>query len=140
MGIARLLILVGIIGFAAHWWNNREVKAFLDQSPSPNGFVSAAMPDGARSNTILILAPLNCPSAAAQRADALSNELGRRGIPNVRSSSYNINIPSPTAEQRAAVERAVAVLKGEVPAVFVNGMAKANPSLEEVVSEYERTK
>lgn len=140
MGIARLLIIVGIIGFAAHWWNNRGTNVSLVQTPSPNGFVSAAMPDGARANTVLILAPLNCPSAAAKRADALAVKLGRRGIPNARSSAYNINIQSPTAEQRAAVERTVAVLKGEVPAVFVNGMAKANPSLEEVVSEYERTR
>lgn len=98
------------------------------------------MPDGAKANTVLILAPVDCPSDAAQRADALSEELARLGIPNIRSSSYSSNITDPTEEQKAGVERAVSVLNGEIPAVFINGMAKANPTVEEVAFEYERTR
>jgi hypothetical protein len=96
------------------------------------------MPDGARPNTVIILAPENCPSEAAQRADSLASRLTEAGISNIRSSSYSTNIADPTKDQQAAVERAVKVLNGEVPAVFVNGMAKANPSFDDVVSEYRR--
>src|SRR5919198_4039076 len=55
---------------------------------TPNGFVSVIMPEGASKNTVMIFAPLNCPSAGAQRADALASELTGRGIPNVRSDTY----------------------------------------------------
>lgn len=75
-----------------------------------------------------------------QRADALSERLNRLGIPNVRSASYSVNRNDPSAEQKAGLDRAVGVLNGEIPAVFVNGMAKANPSAEEVAAEYARTK
>jgi hypothetical protein len=37
------------------------------------------------------------------------------------------------------MERAVDVLKGEIPAVFINGMGKSNPTAEEVAAEYQRT-
>ena len=98
------------------------------------------MPDGARSNTVIILAPVHCPSDAAQRADALAAYLSDIGIPNVRSSSYRATRDNPTPEQQADVERAITVLDGEIPAVFINGVAKSNPSAEEIVLEYERTK
>jgi hypothetical protein len=140
MRIARILVLIGIMGFLAQRWMSQQDQAPTDPGPSPNGFISAVMPDGARSNTVVILAPLNCPSAAAQRADALAQQLSRAGVPNVRSSSFSTSIPNPSAEQREGIERAVTVLKGEIPAVFVNGMASANPSFDEVLAEYERTR
>jgi len=40
----------------------------------------------------------------------------------------------------AASDRAVAILNGEIPAVFINGVGKANPSAEEVLAEFERTR
>jgi hypothetical protein len=136
----KLLVVAGAIWFAFHWWKGRGSEEAHPAQKSPNGFVSAVMPDGAKANTVLILAPVDCPSDAAQRADALSEELARLGIPNIRSSSYSSNITDPTEEQKAGVERAVSVLNGEIPAVFINGMAKANPTVEEVAFEYERTR
>ena len=140
MGLAKLLVIVAVISLSLTWWQRHETRGSADPGPSPNGFVAVAMPDRAKANTVIILAPVNCPSVEARRADALAEQLDRLGIPHVRSSSYSTAIDNPTADQVAAMNRAVEVLNGDVPAVFVNGMAKANPSAADVVSEYERTR
>lgn len=140
MNLLKFLIVIGLAGYGYHWWSGKSAVEREARATSPTGFVSVAMPDGARTNTVIILAPLNCPSDAAQRADSLASQLTQAGIPNTRSNSYSASIADPTTEQTAAIQRAVKVIKGEVPAVFVNGMAKANPSFDEVVSEYRRTK
>jgi hypothetical protein len=140
MGFARLLVFLAAIGFAYHWWNHREAaaSATVAEESSPNGFVQAAMPDGVSPNTVVILAPLNCPSDGAQRADNLARALEGQRIPVARSSHYSARSEGFDAERKASLDRAVAVLNGEIPAVFVNGMAKSNPSADEVVAEYRR--
>lgn len=140
MGIAKLLILVGVIGFALHWWSGRQDERILFSEKSVNGFIPVVMPDGVKPNTVVIFAPLNCPSSAAQRAQSLSEKLTRLGIPNVRSSSYSSNITEPTLDDKNRLKRTTFVLNGEIPAVFVGGMAKANPTPDEVVAEYAHNK
>ena len=140
MGFARFLVFVAAIGFAVQWWNGRDgaSSATAADEASPNGFVSVAMPDGAAPNAVVVLAPLNCPSDGAQRADSLASELESRRIPVVRTSRYSARSEGFDPDRKASLDRAVAVLNGEVPAVFVNGMAKSNPSVDEVVAEYRR--
>lgn len=140
MGLMRWLIIFAAAGFAFHWWQDYKMENHPDAQLSANGFVSTAMPASATKNSVLILAPVNCPSEAAQRANALSERLTRMGVPNVRGDSYSLNISNPTKDEKAAVERAVAVLNGEIPAVFINGMGKANPTADEVLAEYQRTR
>lgn len=95
------------------------------------------MPDESSPDTVIILAPLNCPSAAAQRARALSEELTRRGIPNRQSASYSADYGGAlTADQKSRLDWAVRVMRAEIPAVFINGRAKANPTSDEVATEY----
>ena len=72
MGIVKLLILVGVIGFALHWWSGQRDERILFSEKSANGFIPVVMPDGAKTNTVVIFAPVNCPSSAAQRAQTLS--------------------------------------------------------------------
>lgn len=110
----------------------RELKAISDGS----GFVPVQMPDGAARNTVIILAPLNCPSAAAKRADALAARLTALGIPNVRTNQYAIS--SPTRDMQSGIKHAAAIINGEIPAVMINGWGKANPTPEDVASEYRR--
>ena len=131
----KLLALVAAVALAIHWWRGRG-EGIDGATKSPNGFVSVAMPDGAPRNTAIIFAPLNCPSDAAQRADALANELTSRGIPNVRSDSYEAKVTNPTADDEANLHRTDDVIKAGVPVVFINGRAKANPTLKEVIAEY----
>lgn len=140
MSWTRILLLLAVLGFAANWWKNHDTTSTGAAQKNSNGFISVVMPDGASPNSVVILAPIDCPSDAAQRADNLSSRLTASGIPNIRSSSYAVNITEPTDEQNAAMQRSVAVLNGEIPAVFVHGMGKANPTAEEVIAEYKRKK
>ncbi|HBZ98339.1 MAG TPA: hypothetical protein DEO97_02980, partial [Pseudomonas sp.] len=75
------------------------------------------------------------PSDAARRADELAAGLTRMGIAVQRSSHFSTETTNPSAEQQAQLQRTVAVLNGGIPAVFFNGMGKANPTLDEVVAQ-----
>ena len=98
------------------------------------------MPDGTPPNAVVILAPLNCSSEEAQRADYLAAALERQRIPVVRSSQYSASSDGSDSAAQANVQRAVSILNGPIPAVFVKGMGKANPSADEVIAEYQRTR
>lgn len=133
-----ILVLAGLFG-AYRWWDGTTTSD-LGGVANQNGFVPVQMPDGAPQHSVLVLAPPNCPSDEAQRAEALAQQLSRQGIPVTNGSSISFDIMNPTAEQRAGVERAVAVFNGGAPAVFVNGMAMSNPTVAQTVAEYRRTK
>ena len=97
-----------------------------------HGFVEIPAPDGQTGRGIVIFAPVNCPSDAAQRAEALARHLSAQGVPYVRSQNAEFgNLAS-----QDEVSKVMAVMNGPVPVVFVNGKAKANPTPEEVVAEY----
>jgi asparagine synthetase A len=83
----------------------------------------------------MVFAPVNCPSDEARRADELAAGLSRMGIAVQRSSHFSTETSNPNAEQQAQLQRTVAVLNGGIPAVFFNGMGKANPTLDEVVAQ-----
>lgn len=145
MGFARLLLVLGLVGFGIHWWNGRQADLAASagasaEASSPSGFIPAAMPDGTPANAVVILAPLHCSSEEAQRADSLAAELQGRRIPVARSSQYSASSNGSDAAGQANIKRAVSVLNGQVPAVFVKGMAKSNPSADEVIAEYQRTR
>jgi hypothetical protein len=135
--LKSLLIAAAVLAVGARVWqshesavNDRELQALADG----NGFVPVEMPDGAPRDTVLILAPLNCPSVGAKRAEALAGRLRELGIPNIRTSQYAV--AGLTPDRRAGVDHAVAIMKGQVPAVMINGRAKANPTADEVAGEF----
>lgn len=146
MGILKLFIIAGALGFAAHLWNGSKERiasasaSASTEQISDSGFIRTVMVSGANPDTVLILAPPNCPSEEARRAADLSERLNRMGIPNVMGSSFSVSIQNPSAEERAGIDRAIAVFQSGAPAVFINSMAKSNPSAEEVASEYKRVK
>lgn len=136
-GLRSLLIGLIAIGGVVRVWHSheravsaRELTAITDR----NGFVPVQMPDGAARDTVLILAPLNCPSAGAKRADALAARLTALGIPNMRSNQYAIS--APTRDMQSGVQHAAVVMNGEIPAVMINGRGKANPTADEVATEF----
>ncbi len=98
------------------------------------------MPTGTPRDTVLVLAPPNCPSEQAQRAEALIRELTDIGIPVKRGSSFSFNIENPSQEQRTAVDRTVEVFQQGAPAVFINGMGMSNPTTSQVVAVYRSTR
>jgi len=140
MRLAKWLMLLGAVAFGWNAWRDHARDAELAALTSPTGFVPVIMPDGAAPNTVIVFAPLNCPKESAQRAEALAQRLVREGIPMQRSASYSVQIADVTAEQRSAMQRTDTVMRGEIPVVLVNGMGKANPSAEDVIAEYRRTR
>jgi hypothetical protein len=109
---------------------DRELSAFADS----NGFVPVATSAGAAPDVAVILAALNCPSVQAKRADSMASQLSQMGIPNQRANNYSVTgVPR---DQMPLLMRTNVVLTGEIPIVIINGMAKANPTVDEVVAEY----
>jgi len=136
-----VLIAIVVGGGGVHLWHIHErsvVDRQLLAAADTNGFVSVVTPADIKPDTVLILAALNCPSAQAKRADAMAAQLTQMGIPIRRSNSYSV--ATVTREQMPMLMRTNAVMTGEIPIVLVNGMAKANPTVDEVAAEYRRDK
>lgn len=139
----RVLALMTVltVGGGVHLWHAHQ-RAVIDRelmaSADSNGFVSIVMPPSVPRDTAVILAPLNCPSAQAKQADVMATELTRMGIPVRRSNSYSARITDPS--EMPLLTRTNAVLSGQVPIVIINGMAKANPTVDEVALEVRREK
>jgi hypothetical protein len=142
MRFAQVLLIAALLVAASHLWKSHE-RSRLERevlaTANSNGFVPVEMPSGAPRNTALILAPVNCPHEGAQRADAMAHRLSEMGIPNVRTSHYAVETTGPPApELSERLERSTVVLNGQIPIVLINGMGKANPTVDEVASEYRR--
>lgn len=101
-------------------------------SSSAHGFVEMPLPDGQSGSGVVIFAPIDCPSDAAQRAEALARHLSAQGVPYVRSQDANFGSLSSQEE----ANRVMSVMQGGIPVVFVRTRAKANPSPDDVVAEY----
>jgi hypothetical protein len=137
LGIGKLILAASVVGGGVHVWHVHEQAVALrslQASGDTYGFVPVLTAGGAPQNTAIILAALNCPSAQAKRADALAAKLDELGIPNTRANNYSVT--NVTREQAPLIKQTSAVLGGEIPVVIINGRAKANPSLDDVVAEY----
>lgn len=132
-----LLLFCGLYG-AYQWWQDRSPS--IEVAASSNGFVPVEMPAGVGRNSVLVLAPRNCPSEQAQRTEALVQALARQGIAVVRGDSFSFDAADPTPEQMAGMDRAVEVFRRGAPAVFVNGMAMSNPTAAQTIAEYRATR
>ena len=136
-----LLISALAVGGGYHLWTSHErtvaersLLAFQDT----NGFVPVQTPASTPPDNVIILAALNCPSAAAKRADTMAQRLTELGIPNSRANHYSASITDP--KQLPLLQRTSIILGGEIPVVIVNGKAKANPTVDEVASEFRRAR
>ena len=140
MSFIKFLLIVGMLGAAYHYWKKPPHVApgpiatvQPGHSGQPTGFVAVPPPDGAPANMVMVVAAENCPHEDAQRADRLTAELKGRGIPVQRSHQVSFTINSPDA---AVPERISSVMNGQLPIVFINGRAKPNPSLDDVIAEF----
>jgi hypothetical protein len=138
----KLFLITALAGAGGvHLWHvharsviDRELFAGGDS----NGFVAVVTPPDSPADTAVILAPLNCPSAQAKRADAMAAQLTQMGIAISRSNHYSASIHN--RDQMPLLTRTNQVLGGEIPIVIINGMAKANPTVDEVAAEFRRGK
>lgn len=132
-----ILIAVLSVGALYELWTSHE-RTIAERGLLPyqdtNGFVPVQTPPGTSPDNVIILAALNCPSAAAQRADTMARRLTEMGIPNTRTNHYSASTTD--RDQLPLLQRTSVVMGGEIPVVIVNGMAKANPTIDEVASEF----
>ncbi len=140
MNFIKLAMLLAIAGGGWHYWQKHSLAtaAAALEAPSEHGFVAMPLPSGMAARGVVIFAPENCPSEAAQRADALASQLAGKGIPVTRSQSANFTFDADPG--RAMLDRINTVMQGEIPIVFVNGKGRANPGVDDVLSEYGRGK
>jgi len=139
MTLFRLLVIIALVVAGVQLWQSRSEEKALRALTSAAGFVPVPMPEGAARNTVIVFAPKNCPREGAQRARAMVQKLSDRGIANVMSDHYGAQAFEPNPETVAAFKRLNAVMTGEIPIVLINGMGKANPTADEVESEFRRT-
>jgi len=119
---------------SVHLWHAHQhavAERDLQEMSDGEGFVPVQMPDNASPDRVLILAPVNCPSDVAKRADALAQFLSDKGIPNVRSAVYSLHRVTP--DMIAGIQRAQSL---RPPVVLINGRGKSDPTGEEVLDEY----
>jgi hypothetical protein len=141
MNLAKLFLAAAVFVGGVYAWHVHQrsvIDRELSASADSNGFVPVIMPDGAPPGTVLVFGTLDLPAAEAQRADAMAKQLNEMGIPTKRTNHYTAaNI---TQEQQSLVAHTEALLHGEIPIVLLNGVAKANPTVDEVAAEYRRDK
>ena len=140
MTLIRLLVAVALVVGAVQWWHSRSEDKALRTLTTAAGFLPVPMPAGAVPNTVIVFAPINCPREGAQRARAMVKKLNDLGIANVLADHYGAQVFEPNPETEAAFKRLNIVMTGEIPIVLINGMGKANPTADEVVSEFRRTR
>ena len=147
MNIVWILIVVGIAGGGYNTWKQHHGNTVQVENKaqvwsrivsrtviSENGFASLPAVDGQTSRKVYVLAPENCPGEDAKRADSLAADLSRKGIPVVRRDSARFSLSSQLESD--VQTRMSEVMGGPLPIVFVDGRAKSNPSLDEVVAEF----
>jgi len=146
MNIIQILIVVGIAGAAYNEWRQHDGNTVQVENKvqvgsrtviSENGLASLPPVNGQTSRKVYVLAPENCPSADAKRADRLAADLSQKGIPVVRRDSARFSLSSQLESD--VQTRMSEIMEGPLPIVFVDGRAKSNPSLDEVVAEFRRS-
>lgn len=104
---------------------------------STQGFVALIGVQNQAPDTVYVIAPPNCPSEEGQRATRLVEALKQRGVPVAQSSGVRqIFDDIPTLEELGRLE---ALTKHPAPLVVINGRAKPNPTLDEVIAEFDQS-
>ena len=137
MNWIRALIVVGLAGGVyTYWKDHHQATAQVDAGPavSANGFALLPPVESQHSSTVYVVAAQNCPHAEAQRADRLAEDLSRKGVRVERIQDISFSLSGPP--DSTVMERMNRIMNGPLPVVFVNGRAKSNPSLDEVVAEF----
>lgn len=137
--VGLIIILVCAFGFYKCQKTTYNVEQDIEQLTNSNGFINMPI-NIAGSNGIVILAPVNCPSSQAKQADWLSAKLKEKNIPNRRSRSFSVSydVADLTKEQREQLKEQIDYVANlPAPLVIVNGKVKSNPSLEDIINEYE---
>jgi|GEM_PF-2162841 len=133
------ILIVGIglqvsllVGATLYNQSNSSKSSKSAKAANETGFVRAAMPQGAIANEVLIVGP-TCNRPEGVRTRALVSELARLNIPYRQTNSLTFS----SEEGLGNLWQMNQIMQKEAPFVFVNRKAKANPALNEVVTEYQ---
>jgi signal recognition particle receptor subunit beta len=122
---------MAVLGAGWQLWHRHQANEEPAVAPSVVAFVELPLPDGMDADSVVVFSPEDCPSEAAQRADALVSALESKRITVVRAHHAEFDL-----RDQESADRVNSVMEGPIPVVFVRGKAKANPSVEEVLAEY----
>lgn len=132
MNFIKLLLLLSLVGFSFNYWQEHYSHNGAGEATISNyGFITLPKPTNLDTDKVIILAAINCTKEAAIRADNLADELSRRNIPYTR-----INRISFQNYDSSIKKNLDAVMGGPLPHVLIDGKGKANPSLNDVISEF----
>ena len=137
MSLARILLAVGAVAVGTHYAHQHSSSygsAAIIPGSDQNGFIALPPAQGQDRDTVYVVAAVNCPHEAAQRADRLAKDLGDKGIPVVRTS--NVSFAAGSMDQ-SMVKRMNTVMTGALPIVFVRGKARPGAVLADVEAEYQ---
>jgi len=133
MRVIKFVLFVCLVGFVLNYLGKDNIEnKIITSEISDYGFVSLPKPNSLNTNNVIILAAKNCTKKAALRADRLANELADRNIPYTRISRINFQNYTPSMKNNLDT-----VMGGPMPHVLVYGKGKANPTLKDVLSEYD---
>lgn len=137
-GEVRRQVIGAIVGVClalvlSFWFNTRRDQMMTNHPSGP--FISIPAPVGIDPKTVVIYAPLHCPSFAAKYADEIAKELSKKNIPNSRINNLEFRF---TTSELPLKDKIDALLNGDAPIVIVKGKAKGNPAINEVIDEYNR--
>lgn len=124
------------------WYRHKAVQQLIAKTSTSRidqyGFFNVSINLPGR-NGIVIMAPLNCSSQQAQKADYLASELKRRNIPAERIKGFTVNIDVTKytkQEMQELEERMAYVRRMPIPIVFVNGKVKSDPTVDDIINEW----
>lgn len=132
------VLTITTIGIGLSACGNKKTEKLVSENTDDSSFVNVIRPSQGKAEDILIFAPINCPSEVAQKAREIADYLEERDIPHKIISNFQLNMTNPTKEEKEALEETMELLNSGGPAVFVGDRATINPSLGEVVKEYEK--
>lgn len=139
MNGSKLILGIVVFGVAAQAWLFSMAMQTRSASGSPSssrtsasGFTKVLSPVGATPGEVLIVGP-NCTSEQGVRTRELARKLADLKVPYQQTDSARFSANPITGwGDWAQINQ---LMQGDSPVVFINGRAKANPSLEEVLAE-----
>ena len=128
--MAKFLVFLLVLGgfYWAYNKPNSEPRALAGAA-----FVAVPMPTEQEKGAVMIVAALNCPKAAAQHADYLTQQLRKKQIKVQRVNNVNF-----TYQNQTEAKAIQALMSQDPPLVFVKGYGSSRPSLEKVLEAVEK--
>lgn len=102
--------------------------------PSATSFVEVPTPAELESAPVVVAGLPSCPHSG-QQTKALLDQLTAANIPHKNITSFSFE----GTDDWQGIHRLNEIMKRGAPIVFVNGKAKSNPNINEVIAEYRQT-